>query len=174
MRGKIFFAATCAVCLLLCAGWYLFIHEPTQSEILSMQLETRRLQEIQRELDEFKRRHENLSAFVAEKERQLDAARNFLPATMMQDKFIDELYRAAEFNNVRLISVQADEISDGDEIQTQVITVKSESDYFSLLNFIREILDGGRLVDLENFSVTVSNDGILNCDLRFKIFATGK
>ena len=169
MRGKFFLPITCAVCLLITFGWYQFIREPTQREILSVQLETRRLRETEREITELKARHGNLSAFAATKEHQLDEARIFLPPTLMQDKFIDELYRTADSNHVRITNVQAGEISQGD-IQSQIITVKLEASYVPLLNFIRETLDGGRLVSLENFSVAGTR--ILTCELNFKIFAT--
>ena len=170
MREKFFLPATIAACLLICGGLYLFVYRPAQSEILSMQLETRRLREIERELDELTARHGNLSALAAENERRLDDARNFLPTTLTQEKFIDELYRAADFNRARLTHVQAGEISGG-EVQSQIVTVNLEGDYVSLLNFIREISDGGRANRLENFFVTATDDGILNCELHFKIFA---
>ena len=50
MRGKILLPITFAVCLLITFGWHKFIYEPTQREILSMQLETRRLREVEREI----------------------------------------------------------------------------------------------------------------------------
>ncbi len=41
-----------------------------------------------------------------------------------------------------------------------------------MLNFIREMLNGGRMVNFENFSI--ESDGktnILDCELEFSIFA---
>jgi len=169
MREKFFLPVTVAVCMLISFGWYEFVYEPTQREILSMQLETRRLREVEREIAELKARHENLSALAAAKERQLDAARNFLPPTLMTDRFIDELYRAAEFNRVRLTSVQAgEEVADA---QSQIVTVNLSASYVELLNFIRAIIDGERQVGLENFSITADNSGTLTCEVNFKIFA---
>ena len=156
--------------IILTVGWYEFIYESAQREILNMELETRRLQEVGREVYDLKARHEDLSAFVEEKELQLDAARNFLPPTLEQDKFIDEIYRTAEFRNVKIISVRAGEINSEEELQAQIVSVKLEADYISLLNFIREILDGDRLTVLERFSIENAKK-ILSCDLNFKIFA---
>lgn len=171
MRDKFFLPTTLIVCAIIFFGWQQFFYEPTQREILSTQLETRRLREVQRELVELKARHENFAAFVAAKELELDAARIFLPTTLEQDKFIDELYRAAEIFDVRLTAVQTgDEISTKDA-QSQIVTVKLEASYIALLNFIREIFDGGRLVSLENFSLEISSGDLLSCELSFKIFA---
>ena len=160
-----------ALIIILSFGWWQFIYEPTQREILAMKLETRRLHEVERELLELKARHEDLAAFVEAKELELDAAKKFLPTTPAQEKFIDELYRAADFHRARIISVQTDDATE-ETIQAQVVNVKLEADYISLLNFLRAILDGERLTSLERFSVEHVVDRILSCELSFKIFAT--
>lgn len=161
-----------ALIIILSFSWYEFISEPARREILSMELETRRLHEVEREILELKTRHGDLSAFIESKELELDTARNFLPATLAQDKFIDELYRAADFHRVQLVAVNADEAISEEKFQSQVVRVKLETDYISLLNFIREILDGERLTSLERFYVESAEGRILSCELSFKIFAT--
>ena len=173
MSNKFFLPAVTFVAgILLLIFLHQFFYTTTQREIFKMQLETRRLHEVERELAELKTRHKNLSEFIAQKDLQLDEALNFLPTTLAQEKFIDELYRAADFNNVRLTSVQAEDAISAEEIQSQVITVALEADYISLLNFLRGILDGARLVNLENFSVESVSNSVLSCRLALKIFAT--
>ena len=160
-----------AVIIILSFSWYQFIYEPARREILNMELETRRLRQVEREILELKARHENLAAFVTAKELELDEARKFLPPTISQDKFIDELYRTADLQRIRIISIQAGEIISAEEFQSQVMSVKLETDYISLMNFIREILDGGRLTMLERFSAESVEGKIISCELSFKIFA---
>ena len=171
MQDKFFLPATLILCVILFVVWHQFFYTMIEREILSTELETRRLHEVEREITQLKARHENLSSFVEEKELELDAARNFLPPTIAQDKFIDELYRSAESQRAQIISVKADEIISAEEIQEQVITVNLETDYISLLNFIREVLDGERLTNLENFYIESLEGKILSCELTFKIFA---
>ena len=157
--------------MVLSFGWHEFFYEPAQREILNMELETRRLREVEREIFQLKARHENLSTFIEQKELELDAARNFLPTTLLQDKFIDELYRAADSCRVQIISVQTGETVSTEEIKSQIISVDLEADYISLLNFLRTILDGERLSTLESFSLESAEGKILSCELNFKIFA---
>lgn len=171
MNSKIFLPAVVVVCILLPLAWYQFVYEPTQREILNMQLETRRLRQVEREIIDLKARHENLSAFIAAKDRQLDDARKFLPTTPAQDKFIDELYRTAEIWRVRLAAVQTGEIISANDLQTQSVTVGAEAEFVALLNFIREILDGGRAVSLEKFFIERAGGNVLSCKLTFKIFS---
>ena len=147
-----------------------FFWEPAQREILNMQLETRRLREVEREISELKTRHGNLSALVAQKERELDAAREFLPSELNAEKFVDALYQSAQAQRAEIISVQAGDI-DGEELQSQIVAVKLEADYVSLLNFLREIVDGKRLAVLETVSIDGTGGKILSCELTFRIFA---
>ena len=137
-----------------------------------MELETRRLHGVKQEISELKARHGNFAAFVTSKELQLDKAKIFLPPTLAQEEFIDGLYRAADFSKARIISVHTGEEIQDKNVQAQVLEVKAEADYISLLNFIRIILDGERLATLEKFSVDSAEGNILSCDLSFKIFAT--
>ena len=172
MQDKFFLPTTIFICLILLIGWQQFIYEPARREILNLELETRRLNELEREISNLKARHGNLSAFIEEKEFELDAARKFLPSTPAQDKFIDEIYRAAEFDRIQILSVQTGEIISAEKFQSQVVSVNLEADYISLLNFIRAILDGGRLISLERFSVQSAGDKFISCELDFKIFAS--
>ena len=160
-----------ALTIILLVGWYVFFYEPTQREILNMELETRRLGEVAREISDIKARHGDLSAFVLEKEMQLDEARIFLPATLAQDKFVDELYKTAELCGAKITSIRTDEATSAEEIQAQIVSVNLEADYISLMNFIRGVIDGERLTTLDEISIERSG-GILSCDLDFKIFAT--
>lgn len=160
--------------IILSVGLYKFIYEPAQREILNMELETRRLREVEREIADLKARHGNLAAFVTEKELQLDEAQNFLPATLEQEKFIDELYRTAELHGVKIASIRSGEVVSSEEFQAQVVSMNLEADYISLLNFIREVLDGDRLTTLEEISLESSGGKIISCDVDFKIFATAR
>lgn len=172
MNDKFFFPATLIVCVLVFAAWYQFIYEPARSAVLNMELETRRLQEVEREISELKTRHGDLATLVEAKALQLDEARIFLPSTLAQDEFIDALYKSADDCQTRIISVRADEINSSKEIQSLVVNVRAEADYISLLNFIRETLDGERLTHLKRFSAEHTDANLLNCELSFKIFAT--
>ena len=171
MRDNFFLPTTIILCIIIFVGWYQFFYTTTQREILNMELETRRLSEVEREISDIKARRGDLSAVVFEKELQLDEARNFLPATLAQDKFVDELYRTAELCGARIISIRTGEVTSTEELQAQVVSVNLEADYISLMNFIRGVIDGERLTTLDEISIERSG-GILSCDLDFKIFAT--
>ena len=171
MDEKKFLSAIIFALILAAVAWHQFLYEPAQRETLSMELEARRLREVEREILELKARHEKFSAFVEAKELELDAAKKFLPTTLSADKFIDELYRAADFYRVRIAAVQVDEKSSAEKIQSQVVSLNVETNYVSLLNFIRAVLDGERLTRLENFSAVSAGNGIISCALSFEIFA---
>ena len=115
MRQKIFPAVTIAVCLAIAIFFILLIYSPLQSEISSLQLEMRRIQAVEQNLSEFKRRHGEFEKFSALIENRLNEAQKFLPSTPAQDIFVAELYRIAEKNNVLINSVQIGELENVDE-----------------------------------------------------------
>ncbi len=161
---------TLAVCVLCFFALNEFVFEPARRDTLNMQLETRRLREVEREVLSLKARYGDLSAAVAQKERELDAAREYLPVELDQEKFIDALYRTADAHRAQIISVQAGNV-EGDELQSQTVTVKLESQYVPLLNFVREIVDGKRFAVLDKASIESTGDTFLSCELTFRIFA---
>lgn len=161
---------TLIVCVVCFFALEEFVFEPVRRDTVNMQLETRRLREVEREILELKERYGDLSAALAQKERELEAAREFLPVELAQEKFIETLYRAADSQGAQIISVQAGSV-EGDELQSQIVTVKLEAQYVSLLNFVREIVDGKRFAVLDKASVEGTGDKFLSCELTFRIFA---
>ena len=114
----------------------------------------------------------NLENLAKRIEDQLEKMQEYLPAEMNDEKFVAELYKIAEDKKILITSVQVGEISEKDSVQKQSVKIRLESDYISLLNFIREILDGERLASFENFSLEREDDSnILNCELEFVIFS---
>lgn len=171
MREKFFLPTTLAICATAAVLFWLLVYAPAQAEISAMKLETRRLQMQTRELENLQAHYGNLEDFAEIVDERFSLAQEFLPTNVDDEKFVDELYRIAEGKKILINSVQVGEIQE-DEIQRQSVRVRLDADYISLLNFIREVLDGGRLVTLENFSVEGS--GILSCELEFFIFAVKK
>ena len=161
---------TLVVCIVCFFALEEFVFEPARRDTVNMQLETRRLREVEREILALKARYGDLSAALAQKERELEAAREFLPVELSQEKFIETLYRAADSQRAQIISVQAGTV-EGDELQSQTVTVKLEAQYVSLLNFVREIVDGKRFAVLDKVSVESTGDNFLSCELTFRIFA---
>lgn len=150
------------------------VYLPTRSEISSLQMETRKLQLETAELLRLQARHKNLADFVELEDERLNIAQEYLPAEIDDEKFAAELYRLAEEHSVSVNAVSVGEISEA-QVQRQTVRIRLAADFVSLLNFIREILDGERLVCLENFSL--ASDGatnILDCELEILIYAANR
>ena len=160
------------ICATAAFLYWQLIYLPVQAEILRLNAETKKIETIQKEIENLQARYGNLEDLVALTEERLSQMQEYLPAEMNAEKFIANLYKIAEDKKILINSVQVGEISATDSIQKQTIKIQLESDYISLLNFIREILDGERLASFENFSIArVDESNILNCELEFLIFA---
>lgn len=175
-REKFYLTTTLAICFVAAIFFVILIYIPMQAAISSMQLETRRLHAVVDNLDEIKKRHGDIKNFVALTEKILYETQEFLPAESSQDFFVAELYKIAEKNNILINSVQIGELETVDEneedkkIFRQNIRLDVAADYISALNFLREILDGNRLVVLENLSLN-SGENILTGEIELLIFS---
>ena len=175
-REKFYPVAALIVCFIAAIFFVMLIYAPMQREISAMQLESRRLHAVENSLHELKKRHGELENFAELIEKRLYEAKEFLPADSAQDYFVAELYRIAEKNNVLINSVQigesvaVDENSEDKKIFRQNIRLNVAADYISTLNFLREILNGNRLVTIENFSIN-SGENILTGELELSIFS---
>ena len=173
MNKRYFFPlATFIICATVAFLYWQLIYLPLESEIAMLNAKTKEFEVAEMELEKLKLRYGNLEDLLERTEEKLIQAQNLLPTEMNTEKFIAELYEVATNKKISITSVQTGEISENKSVQSQSIKIRLDSDYISLLNFIREITDGERLASLENFSIArEDNTNILNCEVEFLIFA---
>ncbi len=180
-REKFLPLITLALCLFATFLFVKLIYAPIKSETSAAQLESRRLHAVEKNLQEFKKRHGDIEKFLALTETRLKSARELLPIENSQDTFAAEIYKIAEKNKVLVTSVQMGELepvesakgAEGDEgdknILRQSVKIKVEADYIATLNFLRDILNGERFTALETISLA-SDKNILTGDIELLIF----
>ena len=174
-RKKFLPAITLALCLFATLIFVILIYTPIKSETAAAQIELRKIQATEKILQDFTKRHGNIEKYLALTETRLKSARELLPLENFQDTFAEEIYKIAEKNKVRVQSVQMGELEQIDNAETdkkilrQSVKIKVEADYISTLNFLREILNGGRYTTLETISLA-SDKNILTGDIEISIF----
>ena len=174
MHRKIILAGGLLVVCLLFAIFYLqAIYFSWQSEILQIQVETKKLKTTEKILQNFSERQKKFPALVELSEENLISAREFLPVDTEQEKFTDEIYRAANKNNIEINSIQVDEVSEIEKDKNfyrQSVKVQFAADYISMLNFLREISDGKRFSTLANISIDSEGEKLF-CTAEFFIYS---
>lgn len=172
MNKKFLPIATLIICAVVAILYWQLIYQPVRAEISKLDAETQRIETIEREIETLQARYGNIEDLVASAEEKFVQMQELLPAEMNAEKFVAEIYALSADKKILINSVQVGEISEKDSVQKQSIKIRLESDYISLLNFVREILDGERLASFENFSIVREGEtNILNCELEFVIFA---
>ncbi len=167
MRDKFFLLILLIICAIII---FEVLGDSLKAKISIMQSEARQLQAISAELSGLETRYENFAQVVATAEERLILAQEFLPDELDDEKFIASLYQTAENKKILINTVSVGEIQTG-EIQRQSIRVRLDATYPALLNFIREISDGNRLVRLENYSISGGGSEFLDCEIELSIFA---
>ncbi len=172
--------ATFAICLIIFAGFYFFVFEPTKSEILKAETETLKNRKEFEENEVFAKKIEKFPQYPDFVTGELDELKTYLPPEISSDKFTEKIYSAAANQKIRLISVKAGEVEKSGKFSDEKINlyarpveIKFESGYVSAINFASEISDGDKLANLKNFSLTAANDSgkILSCEFEFEIYA---
>ena len=160
------------LCATIAFLYWQLIYIPIQAEISKFNAETKQIETLEKEIKILQTRYKNLEEIADSTAEKLALAQELLPAELNSEKFINSLYNFAEDKKILINSVQVGEISEVDSVQKQSVKIRLDADYISLLNFIREILDGERLASLKNFSISSDDESnILNCELEFIIFA---
>ncbi len=164
--------AVLAICATVAILYRQMIYLPVQEEISRLDAETKQIEIAESELKNLQARYGNLEELFELTQDRLAQMQEYLPAEMNAEKFVAQLYNFAEDKKILINSVQIGETSEKDSVQRQSVKIHLDADFISLLNFIREILDGERLASFESFSIAREYDSnILNCELEFVIFA---
>lgn len=173
MRNKKILPVTVLIiCTTVAIFYWQVIYLPVQAEISSFNAQTKQIETAEKEIENLQARYGSLEKLAEVTEERLAQMQEYLPAEMNSEKFAAQLYGVAEDKKIFINSVQFGEVSEKNSVQRQTVKIQLEADYISLLNFIREILDGERLASFENFSVARADDSnILNCELEFVIFS---
>lgn len=175
MRGKNFLPI-----MIICGGFvaiffilWNFFYVPIQGEILQMQLETKKLLAVEKELKILQSRHEDFAEFVESNGEELSKLKKLLPENSAQEKFSAELYKLAEKNKIAVTSLQVGEIISDEEknLSRQSVKIKIEGKYIAILNFLREVEDGERFAKLENISLENSGGNLILGEAEFFIFS---
>lgn len=178
MKEKNFILLGIFSVILIFAGIFLqSVYFSWHSEILRLQTETKKLQAEEKIFSNFLAQNKNLDDFINLNEENFLTVREFLPAEPEQEKFTEEIYRAAEKNNISVnslhidepVEVEADKKFSG-EFFRQSVKIDFEANYIDLLNFLREISDGERFATLANISVEEGENN-LNCRAEFFIYS---
>lgn len=161
------------ICVILTFLYRQFIFIPVQNEISNMHIESRRLHAVEKSLRDLKMRHDNFPDFVENTEIQLIELQNLLPDKPLQEKFTASIYKIAEKNKIAVTNLQVGDstVTDNKNLLRHSIKIKLEGDYISILNFLREIIDGERFTKLENITLENNRDNLINCDAEFYIYS---
>ena len=164
---------TIAICCVVTFFLATLIYSPLKSEILSLQIESRRLQALENELLNFEKNHGNVEDFAAMIENRLTESKEFLPSEPLQDEFAAEIYKIADQNKLLVDSIQIGDVesvsSDNKNFFRQTVKIKIEGDYISTLNFIRTIIDGKRFVTIDGINLE-SAENILSGEIELSIY----
>ena len=166
------------------AAYYNFVHLPLAQERAAIEEEIHQVERSVQITEKFLREHHNedLHEYINKLKRRRDRITTALPPSLELGKFLAALEKTAAEDNVTLLSIKPaetkkwqaaatdEQIPYGDRLTETSIDVSFSANYFSLLDFLRDLKKLDRLVNFSAITVK-SDDKRLNCLLTLKIYS---
>ena len=172
-------ALVAAAVLLLTAGWWFFFHTPMQAATERWQAEAMKSHAQLIDVQNYKNDSGNLAARQAEQKKRHAFLAKALPDTLEQGAFLSGVERLALADHLVLLGVKPGEALHRDDgLQELPVTVTASGDYFSLLEFLKELdaqKAGGRFVLVRGLSIQAGKTGEpLTATLSLSVFASAR
>ena len=170
-RGKEFFAVTCCACAWILAAFYFFPHEQWKEEAEQAYAEQAKEEQEIVGIENFMNAHRDMEEFSRETAMHQEMVLKALPEDMEQGAFLEFLQRLAIGHQIELLGVFPGKSSqEKDGVMVLPVQVKMNCSYFQLLDFLRELQEGERFLQVRN--ARIHSDGRrLTCQLDLAIFA---
>ena len=147
-----------------------WLHLPALAHIENMQQEILLNEKRLQRLEVYRRSEQSKSAYremLLKKERLLSKA---LPEGLNQSAFLTMLQQTALSKNIAISEVSPEKISVSGEVKVLPVKLKLKGNYFSLLDFWRELYNQPRYFNLRQVVIT-AKDNSLECELLLVIYA---
>ncbi|MDD3114539.1 MAG: type 4a pilus biogenesis protein PilO [Anaerovibrio sp.] len=137
-----------------------------------MQQREGRLQELKAQaaaLQALQSEHNNLELYQLEVAGKRELAEKMLPGEMESAVLLDSIKKAADSSGMELRELVPGQPDMEDGVADMAVKVKLSGDYFSLLDFLRRVQNGTRLIHIDTMDLIQHQD--LECQLGMKVFA---
>lgn len=170
VEGKRLLLGTAGACVALFFLFLLFVHQPLQASREAEKAKQQQDELLYTKIANFKNAHmgeASPEAALETRRQQVDAN---LPEAMQQGGFLAMLQRTATEDGVHIREIKPEKLEEREGYAALPITLTIQADYFSLLDFLRDIEKLERFVSISDFSV-VEEKGKLRCTMKFFIYA---
>lgn len=143
------------IILIVAAGFvYYFFISPAYANIQKIQETQTEYSQMLQKIDDLQKRLHSLQTKIDSfPEKQRDRLKEMLPLSINNVEFILELSKRAKMNDIEMHGLSIAKKESGSEekpgAETMVVRFSTESDYATLLGFIKNIEKSLRLLDIE-------------------------
>ncbi|MCI6159456.1 MAG: type 4a pilus biogenesis protein PilO [Selenomonadaceae bacterium] len=156
--------------VLLALLWFFFVHRPlTGMQAEAIAKRQSRQEKIVR-IENYKNAHLDVKAYdtqLRDKQKAVDTA---LPDHLSYAEYLTEIQRAALSHGIRLTKVLPGKKEQADGLWKMPLEIEGQTDYFSLLDFLRDIEEQGRFLSFDQTRVQ-AKDGALLVSMRVFLYA---
>lgn len=161
------------ICLLitLTAVFYLFVCLPRQAELREKrQMFAMKQYEI-KVLQAVLNAHPNTEEYERELKKKVDEAHEALPETMDFGEFIGTLQRMAQKCGLTVKGILPGRVVKQEKLYTQDLKADFVGSYQDVLNFLAELEQQKRFINITAATIKADNDGTLSVVLEIRLYA---
>ncbi len=158
---KSLFLLVCIICALIIVVFFSFIHEPLLQETAELNAEKELLIRQIIDIENFSNKHQDIRKYSAEVSRQQETADRALPDVLMESQVIQLLQQHAIKHHIQILSISPRQRKEETGLTVLPLQLKLDSNYFQLLDFLRDIQETGRFIKISHLEVHNQEDRLL-------------
>lgn len=139
-------------------------------KITACETEAAKLQKQNEKLRALEEEHPNLEQYQMEVEADAAKMTKLLPDEMENASLLAAVKKAADKSGMEVKELSPSEISEEDDLAQIVMDVHLQGDYFMLVDFMRNLQQDGRLLQIASMDL-LQKGNVLECRLGIKAFA---
>lgn len=164
MRGdKKYFSLALFIVTILSVLFYHFIHLEKATEIESAKANINRINDEIVLIKNFNSKHKDIDEEVSILAERHYRATEAFPEKLNEEIVIDYLRKVSQNNKLEIVTLNMGELKK-DSKNTANFNVKIRGNYFNVLDFLMEIYNGRKFIDIRGVDLK-NNDGILTLNL---------
>lgn len=169
-KGRRALMTFAALSVLLGLLWIFFVHRPLMGMQADAVAKRQGIHEKIVRIENYKNAHLDMKAYDTELRDKQKAVDTALPDHLSDAEYLMDVQRSALSHGIRLTKVVPGKKAQADGIVKMPVQIEGQTDYFSLLDFLRERQEQGRFLSFDRTKVQ-AKDGVLLVSMRVFLYA---
>ena len=160
------------IVLFMNIAFYFYLYTPQREEIIELNHQLSLQEQQIKVVESFIDKHPDITAYDKELSAKLNKIDKMMPENPDVSGFIDEISKLADKSSVKITNISPGKFVDKSNYRELAIELKISGDYFSILNFLKELDGLDRLTSVATVK-TLAKGEVIESDLAVLVYCYG-